>query len=74
MLVVALVGDADAPVQRPDTDPAVTLEGVIPLIGILHRWGAIMRWLIQSFKALFRDLLTAMLSIFQQLRPQPDVG
>src|SRR5215470_17045212 len=41
MLVIALVGKADAPAQSADTDPAVALKGVIPLIGILYGGGTV---------------------------------
>ena len=45
MLVIALIGNADAPIQGADTDPAVTLKGVIPRVGYTGRsenctWGA----------------------------------
>src|SRR5579859_7091464 len=35
MLIIALVGDADASPKRPDTDPTTTLKGIVTLIGIL---------------------------------------
>src|SRR5258708_26393891 len=37
MLVVALVGNTDPSVQRPDTDLALALKGVVTLISILNR-------------------------------------
>src|SRR5258708_6270582 len=46
MCVIALVGDADPSVQGPDTDLAVALKGVIPLIGVLHGGGTVVRWLV----------------------------
>src|SRR5215467_2668438 len=36
VLVVPLVGNTDPSVQGPDTDLALALKGVIPLIGVLH--------------------------------------
>jgi hypothetical protein len=38
VLVVALVGDSGTPIEGAETDPAVTLKGVVALIGILHGW------------------------------------
>jgi hypothetical protein len=36
VLFVALVGNTDPSVQRPDTDLAIALKGVIPLLGVLN--------------------------------------
>ena len=63
MFVVALVGDADPSNQRADTHPAVTLKGVLAFIGILHRGGTIVRWLVQSFEAFLGDLCAVVLNI-----------
>ncbi len=38
VLIVALVQDAYPAVQGADTDPALALKGVIPLIGVLNSW------------------------------------
>jgi hypothetical protein len=35
MVIVALIGEGDASVERPDTDLLVTPKRVIPLVGIL---------------------------------------
>jgi hypothetical protein len=71
VLVVALVGDADPSVEGPDAQPAVTLKGVIPLVGVLHGGGTVMRRLVQSFEAFFRDPRTTMFRILQEPGPQP---
>ena len=70
MFVVALVEDADPSAQGPDAHPAVTLKGIVPLIGVLHGGGTVMRGLIQALEAFFRDLLAPMLGILLELRPQ----
>src|SRR5258708_9703638 len=69
MLVIALVGDAHPSTQRPDTDPAVALKGVIPLIGILHRRGTVLGRLVQSLRALLANLGPAMFHILLWFRP-----
>src|ERR1700730_3836638 len=74
VLVVPLIGNTDPSVQGPNTDLALTLKGVIPLIGVLHGRGTVVRWLVQPFKAFLRDLLAAMLSILLALRPHSLVG
>src|SRR5207248_9250046 len=60
VFVVALVGDADAPVQGPDTDPVLTLKGVIALIGVLHRWRTVLGRLVQTLEAFLGDLGSTM--------------
>ena len=74
MFVIALIGDADPPVQGADTDPAVALKGVIPLIGVLHGWGTVRGRLVQTLKAFLGDLRTTMFHILLELRPQSFVG
>src|SRR5215467_3090394 len=69
MLVIALVGDADTPTQGGDTDPTVALKGVIPLIGILHRWRAVLGMLVQALKAFLGDPGPTMLHILLEFRP-----
>src|SRR5438128_1285320 len=69
MLIIALVGDADASTQGADADPAVALKGVIPLIGILHRRGTVLGRLVQALKAFFGDLSPTMLHILLEFRP-----
>src|SRR5690348_1668684 len=45
---VALVGNTDTSVERPDADPAVALKGVVALISVLHSWGTVVRRLVQT--------------------------
>src|SRR5947209_12267268 len=63
MLLIALVGETRPPAQRSDTDPAVTLKGVIALIGVLDRWRTVRGGLVQALKAFLGDLGPAMLPI-----------
>src|SRR5258708_4724861 len=70
VFVVALVGETDASVQGPDTDPAVALKGVVALIGVLHRWGTIVWRLVQPLKTFPGDLLAPMFSILLEFVPQ----
>src|SRR5262245_9279494 len=56
MLVIALVGNADASTQGANADPTVTLNGVIPLIGVLHRRGTVLGRFVQSLEAFLGDL------------------
>src|SRR5215469_8024311 len=74
MLVIALVGDADAPVEGPDADLLMALKGVIPLIGILHRRGTVLGRPVQALKAFFGDLGPTMLHILFEPGPQSLVG
>jgi hypothetical protein len=69
MLVITLVGDAHPSIERPDTDPAVALKGVIPLIGILHRRGTVLGRLVQSLKAFLGNLGPTMFHILLEFRP-----
>ena len=74
MFLLSLVRDTDPSVQGSDTDPTLTLKGVIPLIGVLHGGGTVVRWLIHPFKAFFRDLRTTMFHILFEFRPESFVG
>src|SRR6516162_9754040 len=63
MLVIALIGEANAPTQGADADLLMALKGVIALIGILHRRGTVPGRLVQTLKAFLGDLGPAMLGI-----------
>ena len=69
MLVIAMVGDADASVQGSHTDPTVALKGVIALIGVLDRRGTVLGRLVQSLKALLGDRGASMFDILLEFRP-----
>src|SRR5207248_1592976 len=74
VLIVAPIGDADTSVEGADADLLLALKSVVPLIGILNGWRTVPGRLVQSFKAFLGDLLAAMLSILQELRPESLVG
>src|SRR5579883_1890865 len=71
MLEIALVRQTDTSVQGLDVHLLLALKRIIPLIGILHRGGAIMGRFIQPLEAFLGDLEAAMLSIVEQFRPGP---
>lgn len=74
MLVIALVGYTDTSVQCVQAHMLIALKGVVPLIGILNRRGAIARGLVQSLEAFLGDLLAAVFGILLELAPQSLVG
>ncbi len=64
VLLIALVGVTDASGEGTNTDPTLTLKGVIPFIGVLNRWATGLRRLVQPFKAFFFVILARRRSTF----------
>src|SRR5260370_3520884 len=61
VLFVALGGNTDPSVQRPDTDLAIPLKGVIPLIRVLHSGRTLLGLLVRTLKAFLCPLFAALL-------------
>src|SRR5579885_504648 len=74
MLVIALVGEDNAPRKRAHAHLPLAWKVVVASIGILHRRRAILRGLIQALKAFLGELQPPMLLILFEPGPQPFVG
>src|ERR1700676_3619182 len=61
--IIPLVGDTDPSIERADTDPLVSLKGVVTLVGVLHRRGTVVRGLVQALEAFLGNPLATMLGI-----------